>query len=646
MDTKSKNIKYRLGIKVVAVVILWVSLIGSLGSGIFLLANTDIIRTDSYEQTYEYQAGMSRLIHNTVELGTRFKHGRNKGLERERYKTIERNLSEAVNFNYYIKDLQTEEVSYKMPEGYALAGQPDSIYIAKDEIPYYLFDYNDIEKMLMESPQELYVALNDPLVPGDMFYDTFTRYTMIKTFIPYAIVALIGGLVLLLISFGYLILVSGRKERDGEVFLTGIDRIYNDVQSLFVLIAAGMSIAIVGNIGFRYGRYSPELIIIMIIFAIDVAIGMIYFFSMLRQFKKGILLRNTLIYKFFRNGINMVRMYFNEKLFKPWILGLMLLYGLINGVLFMLAIDHEFIVAVLFIIPFNAIAVYYAFKTLKSLSMVMDAAKEISEGNLDYEIDQSQIAMEFLDFARNIGSIQGGLKNAVNDAIKGERMKTDLITNVSHDLKTPLTSIINYVDLLKQEEINNEKASGYLNILDEKSDRLKQLIEDLIEASKASSGNIAITTEQVDLHELIIQACGEYEEKIERAKLDIRITAPEEKIIILADGKYMWRIVENIMSNVLKYSMANSRVYINIEESNGYGLLTMKNISAYPLDIDPTQLTERFIRADESRTTEGSGLGLSIAQSLTSIQGGRFNIEIDGDLFKVMVEMPLGTITL
>ena len=186
--------------------------------------------------------------------------------------------------------------------------------------------------------------------------------------------------------------------------------------------------------------------------------------------------------------------------------------------------------------------------------MVMDAAKEISGGNLDYEIDQSQMAMEFSGFARNIQSIQGGLKNAVNEAIKGERMKTDLITNVSHDLKTPLTSIINYVDLLKQEEINNEKAAGYLNILDEKSGRLKQLIEDLIEASKASSGNLTITTEQVDLHELITQACGEYEGKIEKANLDIRISTPEEKTVVLADGKYMWRIVENIMSNILKYS--------------------------------------------------------------------------------------------
>ena len=648
MDTKSRNIKYRLGTKIVAIIVMWVSLIGSLGSGIFLLSNTDVIRTDSYEQTYEYRAGMSRLIHNTVEFGTRFKHGRNKGLEPKRYKIIEQNLSRAVNFNYYIEDLQTGEVSYKMPEGSVLAGQPDSIYISKDEISYDWFDYNDIEKMLIESPQELYVALNDPLVPGDMFYDTFTSYTMAKTLISYATVALIGGLILLIISFGYLIFASGRKEKGGEIFLTGIDRIYNDVQSLFVFIAAIISMVIVWDIGFPYGAYRaymPEIIIVLIIFAIDVAIGMTYFFSMLRQFKKGVLLKNTIIYKSIKSGISLIHMCFNEKVFKPWILGLVLLYGLINGVLFILAIDQELIVYPLFIIPFNAIAIYYIFKNLKSLSMVMDAAKEISGGNLDYEIDQSQITMEFSGLARNIQSIQGGLKNAVNEAIKGERMKTDLITNVSHDLKTPLTSIINYVDLLKQEEIHNEKAIGYLNILDEKSGRLKQLIEDLIEASKASSGNLTITTEQVDLHELITQACGEYEEKIEKANLDIRISTPEEKIVVLADGKYMWRIVENIMSNILKYSMAGSRVYISIEESNGYGLLTMKNMSAYPLDIDPNQLTERFIRADESRTTEGSGLGLSIAQSLTSIQGGKFNIEIDGDLFKVMVAMPMGIIS-
>jgi signal transduction histidine kinase len=224
---------------------------------------------------------------------------------------------------------------------------------------------------------------------------------------------------------------------------------------------------------------------------------------------------------------------------------------------------------------------------------------------------------------------------------KGERMKTDLITNVSHDLKTPLTSIVNYVDLLKKEELDNQRACEYINILEEKSDRLKLLIEDLVEASKASSGNLAVNHEKVDLQELITQACGEFQEKVTQAELELHVNSQEESISIKADGRHMWRIAENLLSNVIKYSMPHSRVYIDMGSDIAYGSFTIKNISAFPLNISPEQLTERFVRGDQARSTEGSGLGLSIAQSLTVLQGGKFQIQIDGDLFKVSVSLPL-----
>ncbi len=267
----------------------------------------------------------------------------------------------------------------------------------------------------------------------------------------------------------------------------------------------------------------------------------------------------------------------------------------------------------------------------------------IKAGDLDYSLSSSEISVAFSSLAEDIKNIQGGLKKAVAEAIKGERMKTDLITNVSHDLKTPLTSIVNYVGLLKDEDLNNQRADEYVEILEEKSARLKQLVEDLVEASKASSGNLHVNAEKVDLHELVMQACGEYEGKIKEAELDIRINAEEKNTYIYADGKQMWHIIENLLSNAVKYSMPQSRVYINLARANEYGSMTIKNISAFPLDIPPEQLTERFVQGDVSRTTEGSGLGLSIAQSLTNLQGGRFKIEIDGDLFKVSVEIPLFT---
>ena len=300
----------------------------------------------------------------------------------------------------------------------------------------------------------------------------------------------------------------------------------------------------------------------------------------------------------------------------------------------------SFIAAVLFI-ALNIFVFYMTAKSLKSLPEIMEAAKQISSGNLDYELDTANISVTFSAFAESIQSIQGGLKKAVDDAIRGERMKTDLITNVSHDLKTPLTSIINYVDLLKKEPMDNQKAQEYINVLDEKSTRLKALIEDLIEASKASSGNLSVDLQKVDLCELVMQAFGEYREKFENCGLDIRTNTDEKNIFVKADGKHMWRIIENLLSNVLKYSMKKSRVYISITKNDLYGILTIKNISELPLEMPVEQLTERFVRGDISRTTEGSGLGLSIAQSLTNLQKGNFNVEIDGDLFKVKLELPL-----
>ena len=213
---------------------------------------------------------------------------------------------------------------------------------------------------------------------------------------------------------------------------------------------------------------------------------------------------------------------------------------------------------------------------------------------------------------------------------------------MSHDLKTPLTSIISYVDLLDKEQLNNERAEGYVDVLVDKSFLLKQLIEDLIEASKASSGNLSVARERVDLKQLVLQAGGEFGEKLESAGLTFKVNCNEDAVI-WADGKHMWRIVENLLSNIVKYAMPNSRVYADILKTEDKGILVVKNISAQPIEVKSDMLTERFIRGDEARTTEGSGLGLSIAKSLTDLQGGLFRIDIDGDLFKVTIEMPLWT---
>ena len=234
-----------------------------------------------------------------------------------------------------------------------------------------------------------------------------------------------------------------------------------------------------------------------------------------------------------------------------------------------------------------------------------------------------------------------GIENAVNEAVKGEHLKTELITNVSHDLKTPLTSIINYVSLLKMSNIQGDDERKYIDILDEKSKKLKRLIEDLTEASKANSGNIKMNIAQVNLNELALQAVGENSDVLENAGLDIVLTERDKEIIVAADSQHTFRIIDNLFSNARKYSLTGTRVYVDVYKENNRGVFVMKNISSEKLNIDPEELTERFVRGDNSRTTDGSGLGLSIARSFAELQNGEFSIEIDGDMFKAVVKLPL-----
>lgn len=648
MDIKWKSIKYSPGAKIAAFVVVWLCVMVAAGSAVFLGINHHTINSKSYYDTYQFKNQFGALVRDAVafnvELGSEEKIKSSGDAEEEinnnlhRYYALKNRLADTVNFAYYIENTQTGETFINITSGDAPAlieKQPAAVYYDRWKSDYSYPFAADIAQMLADTPYEVHAAVIEPFKPGDVFYDDSISYSKTKELADYARITLISAICIMLAAFIYLVCVTGRREQGGGITLSFVDRIFADVHTILVLIAAVISLAIASSISFSF-PHEMELLVLAIVFGIDVLIGLTYILSMTRQIKSGRITRNTLVYRLFD-------MCFNGKAFKPGTLLLLLGYGALNGMLFTLANEtrEALFIFIVLIIPFNIAVLYFAAKALTSLSQIMQAVKEVSNGNLDYALDKSQISVAFSGLAEDIQSIQGGLKKTVAEAIKGERMKTDLITNVSHDLKTPLTSVINYVDLLKQEELNNEKAREYLSVLDEKSARLKQLIEDLIEASKASSGNLTVYAEKVDLHELVMQACGEYEEKIQKAELDLHISADDEKTFVSADGKHMWRIVENLLSNVVKYSLPHSRVYINIAKSDSYGLLVVKNISANPLDIPPEQLTERFVRGDTSRTTDGSGLGLSIAQSLTNLQRGRFKIDIDGDLFKVTIEMPL-----
>ncbi len=264
----------------------------------------------------------------------------------------------------------------------------------------------------------------------------------------------------------------------------------------------------------------------------------------------------------------------------------------------------------------------------------------IAAGDLSRNIDSTRMPHDLKEHAEALNNISIGLQSAVNEQMKSERFRAELITNVSHDLKTPLTSIINYVDLLKTTQQEDSKAVEYIEVLDRKAQRLKKLTEDLVEASKASTGTLSVNREKIGMGQLIDQALGEYEEKLEDRHLTVVTNLPEDETFVYADGRHLWRVIDNLLSNCCKYAMEGTRVYLELTRGHGQVVLSVKNISREPLNVPPERLMERFVRGDESRTTEGSGLGLSIARSLTELQGGSFELAVDGDLFKAIVTMP------
>ncbi|HAE15458.1 MAG TPA: sensor histidine kinase, partial [Erysipelotrichaceae bacterium] len=265
----------------------------------------------------------------------------------------------------------------------------------------------------------------------------------------------------------------------------------------------------------------------------------------------------------------------------------------------------------------------------------------LAEGDLSYQTDTKGLFWELKQHADDLNSIAKGMSIAVDERMKSERMKTELITNVSHDIKTPLTSIINYASLIGKEECENEKIKEYSEVLVRQSDKLKRLIEDLVEASKASTGNLDVFLTPCDASVFLEQAAGEYEEKMKEAELTLITKKPDKKIMIMADGRRMWRIFDNLMNNICKYGQPGTRVYLSLEEAEGHAVISFKNTSREELDMSEEELMERFTRGDASRHTEGNGLGLSIARSMAELQNGTLHLSIDGDLFKTVLTFPI-----
>ena len=379
-------------------------------------------------------------------------------------------------------------------------------------------------------------------------------------------------------------------------------------------------------------------------------------FSLLRRYKAGTLWTGSFLFRWRQR----MSLFFTRQSFTGRLVFSFLGYIIINTLLVSLAWfiwDRLYLnlmviyamtaLTVIVCALFNLWVFYCLFRHSAEQDAIRRAVERLSAGETSYQLNLDDFDGQELSLAEGLNNISSGLDTALQEKVKSERLKTDLITNVSHDIKTPLTSIINYVDLIKREHIQNEKIAGYLEVLEQKSQRLKTLIEDLVEASKASSGNVKLEFCDIDIIQMIYQTNGEFEEKFSSRHLTLVTNAPDETLLIKADGRRLWRILENLYNNVYKYALEGSRVYVDIEkkaapfaesgDGRGQVVFTIKNISANPLNFRGEDLTERFVRGDVARTTEGSGLGLSIAKDLTELQKGKFNLYIDGDLFKIQL---------
>ena len=505
----------------------------------------------------------------------------------------------------------------------------------------------------------------------DIFYEASRNYSKYEPYMGSVFRVLLASAILFLMSIVWLTVVAGRRANgENELYLHPFDRWKTELSAvlmvgpwllitiIFMEVWDGVGVqAYSYNGGAHYLYYygftmtGEDACIIGGYAAVTAVIFLIGYLSLVRRLKGGTLWKDSILKMIFtwlvkcwRFVSQYVQVFWRHRrvlwktilvfaviVFIHWFaLFAAAMYGIPGFCMFLSAVSE-------------AAAAYLLIRDAAAKERIKNGIQEIASGNLDYKLplDLRQ-GGDYQDMAENLNNIGNGLQRAVDKSIRDERLKTDLITNVSHDIKTPLTSIINYVDLLKRENFEDPKIQGYLDILEMKAQRLKTLTEDVVEASKVSSGNITLEYMDVDLVEMLNQTIGEFSEKMEAKQLKVIASLPEEPAVIHVDGRRMWRVLENIFNNAAKYAMPGTRVYADLKVEGKKIWFSLKNVSEQPLNFSSDELTERFIRGDVSRSTEGSGLGLSIAKSLTEMQGGKFELYLDGDLFKVTIKFEKG----
>ena len=476
--------------------------------------------------------------------------------------------------------------------------------------------------------------------PDDLFFSDLSLYMLGYSW-RYLLIAIA------FVSFGalaafviYLFFAAGHYPDEERPRAGVIEKVPLDVFTLAYLIAA-VIFAVVIIMILTYGTFNILTVcVLMFLCILAYLITLMYALSFAIRIKCGGIGKTLLIYRVFAWIFRKIAGFFHM-IPLIWKTMLAIAFYFIADIIVIFLFGWDADILFFYYIVKNLIAAFVLLCAAVSMRKLQKGGERIANGDLSYQLNTKTLMGDYKDFAETLNSISDSMSIAVEERIKSERMKTELITNVSHDIKTPLTSIINYVDLLKKQNIENEKAEEYLGVLEYQSLRLKKLVCDLVEVSKASTGNIQVHLEECDICVLLQQAVGEYCEKFKQAELEAVTHISTLPIIITADGNLLWRVFDNLLGNICKYSLAGTRVYLDATVQGDHCAISFKNISRTPLGLSSEELMERFVRGDVSRNTEGSGLGLPIAKSLLELQGGEIEISTDGDLFKAVVTFPL-----
>lgn len=628
--------------KVAVIFLLVITILGSIfgAVGISLLAEYDFYRlpaTDIKKTAFET---ITRNYANTV-FYEYFPTFKNNDYNLREYQ--EAFSTESTNFLFVLKDSEGKTIlsnysneEYQFIRTYTYEGDSLSLYDAAHP--------DTSEGSLEKDTYTINCYVNKALSANDRYtiaeYWVNLFYKMRYTLIPITIISLISAIIL----FIFLMCSAGRRKGEERVLPNGIDKIPLDLFLSILFLIAVVEYDIFAHLS---STSTMVLIIFLSVFGIiDILLALLTCMTFATRSKLGGWWKNTITYRIFRFIYRLVSKFFNgiKYIFLNIpLIGktILLILGVSFFELIMIAsADDRSDLSLLWFIEKLVLVPAILFIAI-GLRKLQTGGKKIAAGDLGYQVDTKYLFWDFKGHGENINSISEGMSKAVDARMRSERLKTELITNVSHDIKTPLTSIINYVDLIKKEDVENETLQEYISVLDRQSSRLKKLIEDLVEASKASTGNIEVNSARTEVGVLLTQTIGEYEEKIKNSGLELILKKPEDEVFIMADGRLLWRVFDNLMNNICKYAQPSTRAYLNLETESKQAVITFRNISRFPLNLSSDELLDRFIRGDSSRNTEGSGLGLSIAKSLTELQHGTLDLYVDGDLFKVVVKFDI-----